>query len=109
MVTEPVSRKGPGNRTPPTGRMSVTHRLTRGTPGDPVALAAGPNATQSEIAALAQEFGLDQPLWVQYWTYLTGLVQGDFGTSIFTRRTPSASPRRTARKRWDGMRRTGSA
>ena len=60
--------------------------IARVLPGDPVALAAGPNATRAEIAALAQEFGLDQPLWVQYATYLGGLLHGDFGTSIFTRR-----------------------
>ncbi|MCX7340004.1 MAG: ABC transporter permease [Hyphomicrobiales bacterium] len=55
-------------------------------PGDPVALAAGPNATPAEIAAYAREFGLDRPVWVQYATYLTGLLGGNFGVSIFTRR-----------------------
>lgn len=55
-------------------------------PGDPVALAAGPNATPAEIADYAREFGLDKPVYVQYWTYLKGLLQGDFGVSIFTRR-----------------------
>jgi len=30
MATEPVSRKGPGNRTPPTGRLTVTHQGFRG-------------------------------------------------------------------------------
>lgn len=61
--------------------------LSRVLPGDPVALAAGPNATQTEIADYAREFGLDRPLWVQYWDYATGLVRGDFGVSIFTRRS----------------------
>ncbi|MDO9524647.1 MAG: ABC transporter permease [Gemmobacter sp.] len=60
--------------------------IARLLPGDPVGLAAGPNATQAEIAAYAAEFGMDQPLIVQYWTYATGLLQGDFGRSIFTRR-----------------------
>jgi peptide/nickel transport system permease protein len=55
-------------------------------PGDPVGLAAGPNATQAEIEALSRAFGLDQPVWVQYWTYVTGLAQGDLGTSLATRR-----------------------
>jgi peptide/nickel transport system permease protein len=68
------------------GLTVVMFVIARVLPGDPVALAAGPNATQAEIASLAREFGLDQPLLVQYWTYLTGLLQGDFGTSIFTRR-----------------------
>lgn len=60
--------------------------IARVLPGDPVGLAAGPNATRAEIEALTREFGLDQPVWVQYWTYLSGLVQGDFGTSLFSRR-----------------------
>ena len=55
-------------------------------PGDPVALAAGPNATPAEIADYAREFGLDRPVWEQYGRYLAGLMQGDFGVSIFTRR-----------------------
>ncbi len=60
--------------------------ISRMLPGDPVGLAAGPNATAAEIAAYAREFGLDRPLWVQYWDYATGLLRGDFGVSIFTRR-----------------------
>ncbi|MCR8548194.1 ABC transporter permease [Salipiger sp. P9] len=55
-------------------------------PGDPVGLAAGPNATPELIERLRAEFGLDQSLPMQYWTYLTGLVQGDWGQSVFTRR-----------------------
>lgn len=60
--------------------------IARLLPGDPVGLAAGPNATPEMIAAMKAEFGLDQPLPVQYWHYLTGLVQGDWGMSVFTRR-----------------------
>ncbi|MCC6306515.1 MAG: ABC transporter permease [Rhodobacteraceae bacterium] len=60
--------------------------IARLLPGDPVALAAGPNATAAEIAAYAAEFGLDQPVTVQYWRYLSGLLGGDFGVSIFSRR-----------------------
>jgi len=51
-----------------------------------VALAAGPNATPAEIAAYGREFGLDRPLIVQYGSYLAGLLRGDFGVSIYTRR-----------------------
>lgn len=68
------------------GLTVVMFVIARVLPGDPVTLAAGPNATRAEIEALAREFGLDQPLVMQYWTYLSGLLQGDFGTSIFTRR-----------------------
>lgn len=68
------------------GLTVIMFLIARVLPGDPVALAAGPNATRAEIARLAQEFGLDQPIWVQYSSYLAGLLQGDFGTSIFTHR-----------------------
>lgn len=54
-------------------------------PGDPVLLAAGPNASKAEVAALAAEFGLDKPIPVQYWRYLTGLMHGDWGRSLQTR------------------------
>jgi peptide/nickel transport system permease protein len=54
-------------------------------PGDPVQLAAGPHATREEIAALAAEFGLDQPLPVQYFAYAKGLAVGDWGRSIQSR------------------------
>ena len=54
-------------------------------PGDPVRLAAGPNASDAEVAALAREFGLDQPVVQQYWNYLTGLLHGDWGRSLQSR------------------------
>jgi peptide/nickel transport system permease protein len=54
-------------------------------PGDPVQLAAGPQATREEIEALRTEFGLDQPLLVQYAHYAKGLAAGDWGRSIQSR------------------------
>lgn len=72
------------------GLTVIMFAIARLLPGDPVALAAGPNATAEEIAALAAEYGLDQPIWVQYWTYVTGLVHGDLGTSLLTRRPVAA-------------------
>jgi len=55
-------------------------------PGDPVKLAAGPQATQAEIDSLTRELGMDRPLPVRYWTYVSGLVRGDWGQSVLTRR-----------------------
>lgn len=55
-------------------------------PGDPVALAAGPNASRAQIASLTKEFGFDKPVYVQYWRYAAGLVSGDWGQSLYTRR-----------------------
>jgi len=68
------------------GLTIIMFAIARLLPGDPVALAAGPNATQAEIAALAVEYGLDKPVWTQYATYVSGLARGDFGTSLLTRR-----------------------
>jgi peptide/nickel transport system permease protein len=59
--------------------------IARILPGDPVQLAAGPHATKDEIAALRTEFGLDQPLIVQYINYAKGLAGGDWGRSIQSR------------------------
>jgi peptide/nickel transport system permease protein len=55
-------------------------------PGDPARLAAGPNATPEQIEQITREFGLDRPLPVQYWRYATGLLHGDWGMSIYSRR-----------------------
>lgn len=71
------------------GLTALVFAIARLLPGDPVALAAGPNATPAEIAAYGREFGLDRPLLAQYWSYLTGLLRGDFGLSIYTRRPVS--------------------
>jgi peptide/nickel transport system permease protein len=38
------------------------------------------------LARMRREFGLDQPLPLQYWHYLVGLLTGDWGMSVFTRR-----------------------
>jgi peptide/nickel transport system permease protein len=72
------------------GLTVIMFAIARLLPGDPVALAAGPNATQAEIDALAQQFGLDQPVWVQYLRYVEGLMHGDLGTSLLTRRPVAA-------------------
>ncbi|NSC23690.1 ABC transporter permease [Streptomyces albus subsp. chlorinus] len=56
-------------------------------PGDPVkALWGEQSSDPAQIAALKHHLGLDQPLWWQYWHYLTGLFHGDFGTQIASQR-----------------------
>ncbi|ONG53147.1 peptide ABC transporter [Pseudoroseomonas deserti] len=68
------------------GLSMLVFTIARLLPGDPVRLAAGPNATPADIASVAKEFGLDRPLLAQYWDYATGLLRGDWGVSIFSRR-----------------------
>jgi peptide/nickel transport system permease protein len=64
----------------------LTFGLSRLVPGDPARLAAGAQATPEMYEQIRREFRLDDPLPVQYWNYLTGLVQGDWGRSILSRR-----------------------
>ncbi len=64
----------------------LTFALSRLVPGDPARLAAGAQATPEMYEQIRREFGLDQPLPAQYWTYVTGLLQGDWGRSILSRR-----------------------
>src|SRR5262245_11138603 len=44
--------------------------------------ASGERADLAKVEFLRQEFGLDQPLWKQYWNWLSGLVRGDMGYSF---------------------------
>ncbi|MBL3649954.1 glutathione ABC transporter permease GsiC [Bacillus vallismortis] len=51
-------------------------------PGDPARLIAGSDATIDEIKLVREKYGLDQPLYQQYISYMSNLFQGDLGTSI---------------------------
>jgi peptide/nickel transport system permease protein len=51
-------------------------------PGDPARSLLGDAASQEEIDRLRDALGLNEPLLVQYKSFLTGLVQGDLGTSL---------------------------
>ncbi|WP_435311937.1 ABC transporter permease [Primorskyibacter sedentarius] len=50
--------------------------------GNPVDALLPDDATQEQVDAFIREWGLDQPLWRQYLTFLGNAVQGDFGTSL---------------------------
>jgi ABC-type dipeptide/oligopeptide/nickel transport system permease component len=51
--------------------------------GDPAVLLVEPGASQADIAAIHKQFGLDRPLVVQYWLFITSLFQGDLGKSFY--------------------------
>src|SRR5262249_1012131 len=53
-------------------------------PGDPAAIIAGDTATADDIARIRQKRGLDQPLYIQFGTWVWALRHGDLGISIFT-------------------------
>jgi peptide/nickel transport system permease protein len=58
--------------------------LLRLAPGDPVAIIAGEDATAEQIAAVRGKLGLDRPIFEQFAVWVVGMLQGDFGTSIFS-------------------------
>jgi peptide/nickel transport system permease protein len=66
----------------------LTFLFIRLIPGDAIAARLGTSTalTPEQLASLRAYFGLDQPLYQQYWTWLTSLLRGDFGYSIRTGR-----------------------
>ncbi len=57
------------------------------TPGDPAAVILGPAATITELERLRGEMGLDQPLLKQLLVWLSDILRGDLGRSLFMRKT----------------------
>ncbi|PYN04791.1 MAG: hypothetical protein DME07_02180 [Candidatus Rokuibacteriota bacterium] len=53
--------------------------------GDPAVLLAEPGASKADLDAIRTQFGLDRPLWVQYWSFITHALRGDFGQSFYYR------------------------
>jgi peptide/nickel transport system permease protein len=54
----------------------------RALPGSVAQSQLGERATPALIKQINHQYGLDKPLWVQYWDYLKSLVSGNLGTSI---------------------------
>jgi ABC-type dipeptide/oligopeptide/nickel transport system permease component len=64
----------------------VIFMLVQLVPGDPIDNIIRIGATPAEKAAMVARYGLDQPLWRQYLTWLGRLFQGDMGDAIILRR-----------------------
>lgn len=62
---------------------TVVFVIIRVTPGDPAAVMLGPDAQPSDVVELRAKLGLDQPLPVQYVSWLGEIAVGDLGQSIF--------------------------
>jgi peptide/nickel transport system permease protein len=58
--------------------------LLRLTPGDPAALLAGDNATPAQLERIRTSLGLNEPLYVQFVTWIDKLLHGDLGTSLIS-------------------------
>jgi peptide/nickel transport system permease protein len=68
------------------GLTILTFLLTTVVPGDPARLAAGPQANAEQVEKIRQEYGLDDPIYVQYINYMRGVLTGEWGRSILSRR-----------------------
>lgn len=67
------------------GVCTVTFFLSRVLPGSPVELMLGHRPTAEQITKAKTELGLDQPLAIQYVTYLGEIFRGEFGMSLRTK------------------------
>ena len=63
--------------------------MLRIVPGDAIVTMMGEHAKLETIERMTRELGLDQPVYVQFWRYITGALRGDFGTSYALNRSVS--------------------
>lgn len=68
------------------GAVTLVFFASRLIPTEPARLIAGSAADEATVRAVAQQYGFDQPLYVQYAAYLRGLATGDLGRSTMSGR-----------------------
>jgi len=70
----------------------ITFGMIKLAPSGPIELIVGfnPNISPGEIARLRAQYGLDEPIWKQYFIWISNVLQGDFGTVISTGREVDA-------------------
>lgn len=64
--------------------------IARVIPGDPARMALGPRAPETVVQKFRVDLHLDKPIYVQYYYWLRGALQGDLGMSLFTKRPVAA-------------------
>lgn len=69
--------------------MIIIFLLVRLLPGDPAIAIAGDKASDADLAAIRERLGLNEPLLVQFWLFLTNTLRGDLGQSILMRTSVS--------------------
>jgi ABC-type dipeptide/oligopeptide/nickel transport system permease component len=67
----------------------VIFSMVRMIPGDPAFLILGDRATEETARILREQLGLNKPLWMQYWDFVSGMVNGKMGTSLLYRQPVS--------------------
>src|SRR5215475_1476645 len=60
----------------------ITFILVHAIPGDPARILLGTKSSAEAVARIRAQFGLDQPLWVQYLYFVKNLLHGEMGKSI---------------------------
>jgi peptide/nickel transport system permease protein len=60
----------------------ITFILVRLIPGDPARILLGTRATPTALANIRAQFGLDEPLWLQYFFFVKNVAAGEMGKSI---------------------------
>lgn len=66
--------------------VTIIFLVVRVVPGDPARAVLGDYASEETINAYREQMGLNDPLWVQYKDYILGLLRGDLGDSLVTRK-----------------------
>ena len=64
---------------------AITFFVLNVVPGDPVRIMLGDMASEEALETVRHRMGLDQPIHVQYVSWLTNMLRGDFGDSYFQR------------------------
>lgn len=77
------------------GLLAFTFMLSHLSPVDPVQQIAGDHASEATYAQVRHDLGLDQPVLVQFWRYISHLTQGNLGLSHLTNQPVSADLMRT--------------
>lgn len=67
------------------GISAITFVLTVALPSDPARVIAGPRASKEVIENIRQQWGLDQPVHIQYFRYMSRMLTGDWGRSFYLR------------------------
>ena len=67
------------------GALTLVFLLIHLVPGDPIEVMLGETASSADKEELRRDFGLDQPLIVQYGGFLTDLASGDLQRSLYER------------------------
>ncbi|GAA5415756.1 dipeptide transport system permease protein DppB [Paraliobacillus ryukyuensis] len=66
------------------GMSILVFLIIRAIPGDPAQTILGDKASEQAVENLREQLGLNNPIYIQYFSYMKGLITGDLGTSIRT-------------------------